>query len=199
MKTLMYIHGFGSSGASGTVMMLRQMLYPHNVKVIAPDLPVKPFEAITLLRKLVEEENPDLIIGTSMGGFYTELLKGRKRILVNPCFKMARMLTFRGMGRYPFLNKREDGAKDFKVDKEMIEQFKALEKEAFAKITPEEREKAFAFFGDADKMTEEFQPLFCKHYGKDNFEIFEGEHRLNDAILNKVILPRIKSLLAIEE
>lgn len=113
MKTILYVHGFGSSGASGTVMMLRQMLYPHGVKVIAPDLPVKPLEAITLLQDLVEKENPDLIIGTSMGGFYTELLKGRKRILVNPSFKMARLLTFRGMGRYPFLNKREDGVKEF--------------------------------------------------------------------------------------
>lgn len=197
MKTLLYIHGFGSSGSSGTVMMLRQMLYPHGVKVIAPDLPVLPAEAIALLHNLVETENPDLIIGTSMGGFYTELLRGRKRILVNPSFKMARMLTFKGMGRYPFLNKREDGAKDFKVDKQMIDQFKALEKESFAKITPEERKNVHAFFGNADKMTAEFQPLFCKHYGKEQFAIFEGEHRLNDAILNSVVLPLIKELLAI--
>ena len=178
-------------------MMLRQMLYPHGVKVIAPDLPVLPAEAIALLRNLVETENPDLIIGTSMGGFYTELLRGRKRILVNPSFKMARMLTFKGMGRYPFLNKREDGAKDFKVDKQMIDQFKALEKESFAKITPEECNNVHAFFGNADKMTAEFQPLFCKHYGKEQFAIFEGEHRLNDAILNSVVLPLIKELLSI--
>ena len=197
MKTLLYIHGFGSSGSSGTVMMLRQMLYPHGVRVIAPDLPVLPADAIALLRNLVETENPDLIIGTSMGGFYTELLRGRKRILVNPSFKMARLLTFKGMGRYPFLNKREDGAKDFKVDKVMIEQFKTLEKESFAKITPEERANVYAFFGNADKVTKEFQPVFCKHYGKDHFTVFEGEHRLNDEILNKVVLPLIKELLDI--
>ena len=173
------------------------MLYPHGVKVIAPDLPVKPLEAIALLRNLVEEANPDLIIGTSMGGFYTELLRGKKRILVNPSFKMARMLTFKGVGRYPFLNKREDGAKNFKVDKEVIEQFKTLEKESFAKITSDERKNVYAFFGNADKMTAEFQPLFCKHYGKEQFTIFEGEHRLNDAILNNVVLPLIKELLSI--
>ena len=197
MKKILYVHGFSSSGASGTVMMLRQQLYAHDVRVLAPDLPVLPNEAIALLRNLVATEQPDLIIGTSMGGFYTELLRGRKRILVNPSFKMARMLTFKGMGRYPFLNKREDGAKDFKVDKQMIDQFKALEKESFAKITPEERKNVHAFFGNADKMTAEFQPLFCKHYGKEQFDIFEGEHRLNDAILNSVVLPLIKELLAI--
>ena len=79
----------------------------------------------------------------------------------------------------------------------MIDQFKALEKESFAKITPEERKNVHAFFGNADKMTAEFQPLFCKHYGKEQFDIFEGEHRLNDAILNGVVLPLIKELLAI--
>ena len=79
----------------------------------------------------------------------------------------------------------------------MIDQFKALEKEAFAKITPEERENVYAFFGNADKVTQEFQPVFCKHYGKEHFTVFEGEHRLNDAILNSVVLPLIKDLLAI--
>ena len=50
---------------------------------------------------------------------------------------------------------------------------------------------------EVNKMTAEFQPLFCKHYGKEQFAIFEGEHRLNDAILNSVVLPLIKELLSI--
>ena len=78
MKTLLYIHGFGSSGSSGTVMMLRQMLYPHGVKVLAPDLPVLPADAIALLRELVETENPDLIIGTIV---FAIVIRGAVRIL----------------------------------------------------------------------------------------------------------------------
>ena len=42
-----------------------------------------------MLQKMAETEKPDLIIGTSMGGMYTELLKGFDRILVNPAFKMG--------------------------------------------------------------------------------------------------------------
>jgi len=74
MLTILYIHGFASSGHSGTPQMLRQMLYPQGVRVLSPDVPVMPAEAFPFLQHLVAEEKPDLIIGTSMGGFYAEQL-----------------------------------------------------------------------------------------------------------------------------
>ena len=197
-KKILYVHGFSSSGSSGTVMMLRQQLYEKRVSVIAPDLPVLPAEAIELLRRIIDTEHPDLIIGTSMGGFYTELLKGTPRILVNPSFQMSRTLTFKGMGRYPFLNKREDGAKDFKVDRTMIDQFRVLEKESFKNITAEEKNMVWGVFGKDDKITTSFQSVFCKHYGKDHFVLFDGEHRLNDKILNHVVMPLILDILNVE-
>ena len=46
-KTILYVHGFASSGASGTVGRLRLLL--PQATVIAPDLPVDPHEAIALL------------------------------------------------------------------------------------------------------------------------------------------------------
>ena len=69
-KTVLYVHGFASSGQSGTVTRLRTVM--PQARVIAPDLPVNPHEAIALLHTLCEQEKPDLIIGTSMGGMYTE-------------------------------------------------------------------------------------------------------------------------------
>ena len=54
--------------------------------VVAYDLPLHPEEAMALLREKCKEQNPDLIIGTSMGGMYTEMLYGYDRILVNPAF-----------------------------------------------------------------------------------------------------------------
>ena len=37
-KTVMYIHGFGSSGQSGTVVRLRTVL--PNTRIVAPDVPI---------------------------------------------------------------------------------------------------------------------------------------------------------------
>ena len=84
---LIYFHGFASSGASGTVELLRNMM-PEDT-VIAPDIPVDPVEALPFLQKLCQEEQPDIIVGTSMGGMYAQQMRGFLRICVNPAFNMS--------------------------------------------------------------------------------------------------------------
>ena len=96
-KKILYIHGFASSGSTGTAKNLRILL--PNTEVISPDLPLHPHEAMKLIRDICDTEKPDIIIGTSMGAMYTELMKGYKRICVNPSFHMAKMLTFKHLGK----------------------------------------------------------------------------------------------------
>jgi hypothetical protein len=194
MKSVLYLHGFASSGASGTATSMRAALYPHGVQVLAPDIPVLPAEALPFLRQQAEELHPDLIVATSMGAMYAEQLRGHLRILVNPSFCMARLLTFGGMGRKPFRNQRADGAIDFKVDKEMIAQFRDIESHAFEGITPQDKALVFGLFGQHDKRVN-CQPQFLKHYGRDHFQLFDGEHYLNDNVLKHVVMPLIKQLL----
>lgn len=194
MKSILYLHGFASSGASGTATSMRTALYPYGVQVIAPDIPVLPAEALHFLRQQVEELKPDLIVATSMGAMYAEQLRGRLRILVNPSFCMARLLTFGGMGRKPFRNQRADGAIDFKVDKEMIAQFRDIESHTFEGITPQDKALVYGLFGQHDKRVN-CQPQFLKHYGREHFQLFDGEHFLNDNVLKHVVIPLIKQLL----
>lgn len=196
MSTILYIHGFASSGATGTATSMRNALYPHGIQVIAPDVPVMPAEAMPFLQQQVADLQPDLIVATSMGAMYAEQLHGQLRILVNPSFAMARLLTFMGLGRKPFRNPRQDGAKDFKVDKEMIAQFKEIESHSFKDITPAERELVYGLFGDHDSRVN-CQPQFTKNYGRDHFQLFDGDHYLNDEILKRVVLPLIGKLLNI--
>ena len=79
-KKLLYVHGFASSGQTGSVRTLRLLL--PDADIIAPDVPVEPHEAIDFLKETVSRESPDVIIGTSMGGMYSEMLYGTFRILV---------------------------------------------------------------------------------------------------------------------
>ena len=194
MRRVLYIHGFASAGSSGTATHLRNMLYEHGVEVISPDVPVMPTEALSLLKQMVAELQPELIIGTSMGGLYTEQMYGTPRIMVNPSFHMARHLTFQGMGRREFLNKRQDGAREFKVDRDMIAQFREVEKTSFSGVTAEEKTLVWGFFGKNDKFVN-CQPEFKKAYGTDHFRIFDGEHRLNDVVLKRDIFPLVKQIL----
>lgn len=197
MKKVLYIHGFASAGSTGSATQMRNHLYPKGVQVLSPDVPVDPLEAISFLKSLVEKEQPDLIVATSMGAMYAEQLKGFHRILVNPSFHMARLLTFRGLGKREFRNKRQDGQTEFKVDKQMIQAFGQVEKESFKGITPEEKALVWGLFGKQDNLVN-CQADFLKHYGKEQMMLFEGEHFLNDKVLSKVVMPLVEANLEIQ-
>lgn len=190
-RKLLYIHGFASSGSSGTVMALRRHMPAW--KVVAPDLPVDPFEALELLHSLVEEEKPDIIVGTSMGGMYAQQMWGTPRIVVNPSFEMSRSLLFGKMGRNKYMSKRKDGATEFRIDKQTVERFKLMEKNQFDGVTDEEKLLVMGLFGDKDPVVH-FQPLMAKLYGAERCRWFNGEHRLNDEIVRKFLLPIIHEL-----
>ena len=194
MKKVLYLHGFASAGSTGTAVTMRNLLYGRDVMVLSPDIPVSPLEAQQMLSALVQTEQPDIIVATSMGAMYAEQLNGFPRILVNPSFRMARLLTFRGLGRREFRNKRQDGAVDFKVDKELIRQFQQVEKSSFQGITPEEKKLVWGLFGTQDKLVN-CQSDFKKYYGSGQMRLFEGEHFLNDKILSRVVLPLMEQIL----
>ncbi len=185
---LLYVHGFASSGSSGTVMTLRRHL--ASWRVIAPDLPVDPFEALELLRSIVEKEKPDVVVGTSMGGMYAQQLWGVPRIIVNPSFEMSRSLLFGKMGRNRYTAKRQDGATEFRIDKTVVERFKQMEKTQFDGVNDAEKELVTALFGDKDPVVN-FYPLVSELYGKERCVHFNGEHRLNDEVVKKVLVPII--------
>lgn len=195
-KKLMYVHGFASSGSSGTVMTLRRHL--TGWRVVAPDLPVDPFEALELLRRMVNEEQPDIVVGTSMGGMYTQQLWGVPRIVVNPSFEMSRSLLFGKMGRNKYMSKRQDGATEFRIDKAVVERFKEMEKHQFEGITDEEKTLVVGLFGDKDPVVH-FQPLMAQLYGEERCRWFAGEHRLNDTVVKKVLIPLIDELVGKDE
>ena len=193
---LLYVHGFASSGSSGTVMTLRRHL--STWQVVAPDLPVDPFEALELLRRVVDEEKPDVVVGTSMGGMYTQQLWGVPRIIVNPSFEMSRSLLFGKMGRNKYMSKRKDGATEFRIDKAVVERFKQMEKTQFDGVDEEEKLLVTALFGDKDPVVN-FQALVAELYGEERCIRFNGEHRLNDEIVKKVLIPIINGYVKKDE
>lgn len=188
-KKILYVHGFSSSGQSGTVVKIREML--PGATVVAPDLPLHPAEAMDLLHHTCETENPDLIIGTSMGGMYAEMLYGYDRILVNPAFQMGDTMLKHGMlGKNTFLNPRQDGVQEFIVTKALVEEYKEITAKCFAGVTEEEsRDRVFGLFGDEDPVVHT-RDLFSQHYR--NAISFHGEHRMNDKILLHSVLPVVQ-------
>lgn len=187
---LIYFHGFASSGASGTVQLLRKLL-PQD-EVIAPDIPVDPQEALPMLRQLVADELPDLIIGTSMGGMYAQQMFGHVRICVNPAFHMSTMSHALKTGTHKWLNGRKDNEKEFRVTRDIIQHFNQMERQQFKGITDFDKENCYGLFGIHDQVAHGYD-TFCKYYP--HAIRFEGEHQLNEKVLRKTVLPLIRQLV----
>lgn len=189
---IIYFHGFGSSHASGTVEVLRREL-PDD-EIVAPDIPVDPAEALPFLKELCEKEQPDLIIGTSMGGMYAQQMRGFKRVLVNPAFTMSTMSKVLKTGEHKFFNGRSDGAKTFRITRDIIQHHNQMERQQFKDITVEEKETCWCLVGVRDTLVANAEALFKKNYLVDHVIRFEGEHRLNGKVIKKVLLPLIERL-----
>ena len=187
-KKIMYVHGFASSGQSGTVTRIREV-FP-NATVIAPDLPVRPQEAMDLLRQTCEREQPDLVIGTSMGGMYAEMLYGYDRILVNPALQMGDTMKDHGMiGAQHFQNPRQDGVQDFIVTKALVKEYKEMTEQCFEGVNDEERGRVWGLFGDEDTTVNTYD-LFRSQYP--TAIRFHGEHRMNDKSFMHSVVPVIR-------
>jgi predicted esterase YcpF (UPF0227 family) len=185
-KKIMYVHGFLSSAQSGTVKMLQELM--PEAKIIAEDIPVHPEEAMQLLKSMAENEKPDLIIGTSMGGMYTEMLHGFDRILVNPAFQMGDNMSSM-MGRQEFQNPRKDGVNEIIVNKSLIKEYKDITTLCFTNIDNDEKSKVIGMFGDNDPVVHTFDIFRC-HYP--NAIHFHGEHRLIDKVAMHYLIPIIR-------
>jgi hypothetical protein len=187
-KKIMYVHGFGSSGQSGTVTRLRTVL--PGATVIAPDLPVQPAEAMTLLRELCDKEHPDLIIGTSMGGMYTEQLRGFDRICLNPALCIADTMQAHGMtGTQTFQNPRLDGIQQFYVDKALVKAYREVSEQRFTGLDDDDRQRVIGLFGDRDDLVDTYD-LFREHYPHATH--FHGEHRMDDRSYMHSVVPVIR-------
>jgi len=87
---ILYIHGFGSCGNGKKSRTLEQHF--GSGTLLAPDLPVDPSTAIAALQALLDGETVELMVGSSLGGFYALHLNGlRERpipaVLINPAIR----------------------------------------------------------------------------------------------------------------
>lgn len=187
-KKILYVHGFMSAGSTHTAQLLRDFM--PAAEVIAPDLPLRPEEAMQLLRDTVATEQPDLIVGTSMGGMYTEMLRGTDRICVNPAFEMGETMREHSMiGKQTFQNPRRDGVQEFIVTKALQKEYAEITTQCFRDITDDDRHRVIGLFGDHDPVVHTFD-MFHEHYPQ--AIRFHGEHRLTEKVVYHSLLPVIR-------
>lgn len=186
---ILYVHGFASSGNSGTAQAIQK--YLPKCKVSSPDLPIEPEEAFHLLRNIVELEKIDVVVGTSMGGMFAQKLRGIPKVLVNPSFHVSESMR-KKIGIVPFFKRREDGATEFKVTPLLCDAYRKIENGQFDNLTENEKTITYGLFGTDDDVVS-CQEEYDLYYS--NKMIFKGGHRLSDEAIHDYVVEAILKLL----
>ena len=164
MDKILFLHGFYASGQCIPALALQEA-FCGRAKVLTPDLPQHPREVLELVKSIIDEEKPDLLVGNSCGAFYAQMLApvvGIPAILGNPHFKMTAFLKER-IGEHTYKSPRRDGRQHFVINEALIEEFAEMEAVQFCHSRSEFRNRVWGLFGEADTLAH-FEPLFLEHY-----------------------------------
>ena len=190
---ILFIHGLASSGAYKMASSLRILL--KGSEVIAPDVPIEPSDAFALLEGICQEESPDLVVGLSLGGFWAQKLRGRRKLLVNPDFHPSRLLHSK-IGVMEYLSPRRDGATSFEITEEICTGYEALESSQFKGLDAQEIAITAGMFADRDEMVDCYDE-FMLHYPFRGHR-YPGTHLPNFPEIKKYFLPVIENEISHE-
>ena len=183
---ILFIHGLASSGAYKMASTLRILI--KGSEVISPDVPIEPDEALDLLEGICRDEDPDLVVGLSLGGFWAQKLRGRRKILINPDFHISALLESM-MGEVKYLSPRADGAEYFYITQGICDGYRKLEEGQFKDVGPEEAALTTGIFADRDEKVD-CRPEFELHYpGRSH--VYPGTHLPDYPHTKRYILPVI--------
>ena len=154
MLKILYLHGFASCGEGNKSSELKKHFGEENV--LSPDLSPSPFDTITMIEGLLKSENIDLIIGSSLGGFYATYLAEKyqmRAVLLNPSTQPWKTLT-----SYVGWQKRFCDEEIFEFKTVYLEQLKTLD------VIPE-RGKYLVLLQSEDEVLDytKAQSLYNKH------------------------------------
>jgi predicted esterase YcpF (UPF0227 family) len=119
---ILFIHGFASCGLGQKSRLLTEHF--GRDRVLAPDLPYAPAEAVTFLDRLLDEQSVEMLVGSSLGGYYATWLNRERRIpsvLINPAVRPWELL-----GDHLGPQQRWCDGQDFEFTAAHVEQLKAL-------------------------------------------------------------------------
>ena len=187
---IIYLHGLSSSGNSNTSHRIKELFPKDNV--IAPDLPVNPFDAIRLIDNILKPlpVNDTVVLGTSMGGMFAQQQAPYRRILVNPAFHVSTLLRDNIGKKQPFFSQRQDGTTEFDVTEELCRQYEDMESKQFEKA--DSAKNVIVLFGKDDE-TVNCKLEYLDHYSL--YHVFEGGHRMNNEVIANVLVPVLTFLL----
>ena len=121
---MMYVHGF-LSGSNGSKQQQLQKHFKGRYRVIAPELDADPDKSLTLLNKIIKEEKPVIIIGTSLGGWMTYMCESgdAELIIVNPSTTPYKTLSRWLNEPQTYFCPRLDGVQTYLLTQDVLDKY----------------------------------------------------------------------------
>ena len=186
-KKILYVHGLGSSANSSTGEMLRELLSEY--EIITFDVPFDPLEADKLITEL--GKNVDMIIGSSLGGFYAQSADKTPKILINPALNPSTLFRESiGLGTYDYHSERQDGIQTYTIDNDYLEKLKMLE-EVYVLWADTD---AVVIWGTEDNLITDSTREMCEKLYYDSIR-YEMGHRCTRECIENVIAPLVRKAL----
>lgn len=193
MKKILFLHGFTSGGNCEISNTLKSEL-KGTADIVAPDLPLHPYAALDMLLGLCDREQFDLIVGSSCGSFYGQQLvrlTGIPAILVSPFFIMTEFLESR-IGIHEYKSPREDGRQQFKITRELVDEFREMQNHQFDCYDEFNRDRVRGMFGSKDTLAH-FKDVFLKYYA--TAIDYDGPHTMTADNVRDDLVPAILTML----
>lgn len=170
MKNLLYIYGFNSSAKTSTsARTFKTELGDFNVHT--PDYPQEDGEkAYKFLQKYIDENDIDIVVGTSLGGFLALCLKCDYKIIINPACGAGDDIIKIGAS---------------------IEQMTSYNKIRDLYLWKQHPKKQIALFGKYDNLVN-YKSEYIKKYGANDVYDINTEHHLSKEDINNYVFPYVR-------
>lgn len=134
LPVLMYIHGF-RSGANGSKQQQLQEHFRGKYRVIAPEVDADPKKSLERINKIIALEKPEIIVGTSLGGWMTVMCESgdAQLVVINPATSPELTLSQWEGQELPYFCPRLDGVQTYTLTKGVLDKYKDYDFEAAVK------------------------------------------------------------------
>ena len=167
LPVMMYIHGF-RSGANGSKREQLQKYFEGKFRVIAPEVDADPEASLAKINDVIAQEHPQIIVGTSLGGWMTLMCDSgdAQLVVVNPCLDPKDALSQWKDEDLEYFCPRLDGVQTYRLTDEILRKYDRYD---VMRAIKDKRESIYALCSTQDELLgtthiDALQPLLVSEH-----------------------------------
>ena len=206
-KIVLYIHGMGGGSDSRIPSILAEALADRGISVHVRTYDFDPEVAHAQIAGWVDEIEPDLVIGESLGSLHAMRIPGVPHLFVSPALNaplyfriMAWLTLIPGMTTWfdRIYRPREGDRQPLHFTFSVLRKYMNHRRQAFSCVDGEGRgDLYFAFFGRDDHYRKN-GVVSLKTWKKrfsDAYQLYDGTHFMEEEYIYSMLIPAICNIL----